>query len=70
MFYCKECQKERNWPESMLISFGPCEICNKTGECYDVPSKYLPMPQFSDEERDEINETLKRHGLDPKKVWE
>jgi DNA replicative helicase MCM subunit Mcm2 (Cdc46/Mcm family) len=70
MFYCEECRKKKEWPESCMKSYGPCEMCKETRECYDVPSKYLPMPKVSKEEYDEVNEVLIRHGIDPKKVWD
>lgn len=44
MFFCEECRVKRAWPASMLRSMGPCELCKKRASCYDVPSKYLPMP--------------------------
>jgi hypothetical protein len=44
MFYCPACATEKGWPESMARSEGRCEVCGKTRVCYDVPSKYLPLP--------------------------
>lgn len=43
MFYCETCRAARDWPESMSRSRGPCEVCHKTADCYDVPSKFLPL---------------------------
>jgi len=44
MFYCEPCRKKRNWPGITLASYGPCEICRVVSNCYDCPSKYLPLP--------------------------
>jgi hypothetical protein len=53
MFYCEECRKERDWPESIAKSHGPCELCHKTAACHDMPSKYLPKsPQVIKEEQE------------------
>lgn len=41
MFFCEECRKARDYPESMVKSYGECELCGKIGSCYDVPSKFL-----------------------------
>jgi hypothetical protein len=69
MFYCEECRKKKGWPESMMRSFGPCEVCRQTRECYDVSSKHLPWPEMSVAECDEINAVLERHGIDLVKFW-
>lgn len=45
MFYCKSCAEEHDYPESIRVSFGPCEICGTNGDCYDVPSSHLPRPK-------------------------
>ena len=44
MFFCEPCRQRNKWPISWAISFGPCEVCGKKTECYDVPSKHLPDP--------------------------
>lgn len=44
MFFCEPCRKLRDWPESMSRSGGRCEICENSAVCYDVPSKFLPIP--------------------------
>lgn len=49
MFYCDPCGKTRGWPTddltlAMTGSYGPCELCRKRAECYDVPSRHLPDP--------------------------
>lgn len=43
MFYCEKCRKKNEWPEGFRQSYGPCEICGKTKECYDIPSQYLTV---------------------------
>ena len=42
MFYCNECMKEKNWPETIFKSQGRCEICGKVAICNDRPSNLLP----------------------------
>lgn len=41
MFYCEDCRKERDWPESFVTSRGRCEMCEKSAVCYDWPSSAL-----------------------------
>jgi hypothetical protein len=43
MFFCEMCRFARRWPGSLMRSHGPCEICGVTSNCYDVPSKELPL---------------------------
>lgn len=57
MFYCPPCQKKNQWPESMARSRGRCEACGRTADCYDTPSKYLPVPSDQSESRGEIMST-------------
>lgn len=45
MFYCEECGTKRGWRPGLFQSYGPCELCGKTRECSDVPSKDLPAPR-------------------------
>lgn len=45
MFFCEECEKRNEWPNSLFKSFGRCEVCGKAARCNDVPSKYLPVPK-------------------------
>jgi hypothetical protein len=42
VFFCKECQEKNKWPEGFSRSTGPCEVCGKTADCFDIPSKFLP----------------------------
>jgi hypothetical protein len=42
MFYCEECREKNDWPKSLFMSCGPCELCGKSGSCYDVKSSKLP----------------------------
>lgn len=44
MFYCDKCKEKNNYPESLVKSYGQCELCGKTEECNDVPSNRLPKP--------------------------
>lgn len=45
MFFCEECKKKKGWPGLIPSSYGRCEICGKGAGCYDVPSRYLPVPE-------------------------
>lgn len=47
MFYCDECKKKRNYPESMFKSYGNCEICGNTTDCNDIPSSKLPKSEVN-----------------------
>lgn len=42
MFFCDNCARKYQWPESYSKSLGPCEVCKRTGLCNDVPSYALP----------------------------
>jgi hypothetical protein len=42
MFFCKTCETENGWPNSIFKSVGNCEMCGIYAPCNDVPSKYLP----------------------------
>lgn len=52
MFYCDPCAKKYEWPETLTISYGPCEMCDKTAACNEMPSRLLPEPR----RRNETNE--------------
>jgi len=45
VFYCDECRKAKDWPESIGKSVGKCEMCEKKAVCNDVPSRLLPLPK-------------------------
>jgi hypothetical protein len=47
MFFCKACQMKNQWPESMALSYGKCEVCNKSATCFDVASSHLPLPKVT-----------------------
>lgn len=47
MFYCEECRKKNEWPESLAESYGSCECCKKTGMCHDLNSRLLPAKEVS-----------------------
>ncbi len=36
MFKCYDCLKDKSLTMISLPSYGPCEICKKTKQCYDV----------------------------------
>lgn len=57
MFYCDECVKKKGYPESIMKSLGPCEICGKKAECNDRPSSSLP--KSNNENTRKYYETLK-----------
>ena len=42
MFYCEKCRIENEWPQSLMQSRGPCEMCHESALCWDKSSKYLP----------------------------
>jgi hypothetical protein len=42
MFYCEKCRKKYAYPESIMKSSGPCEICGEVADCNDVATKNLP----------------------------
>lgn len=42
MYYCEPCRAELRWPKSLAQSYGTCEICRRTGTCFDMPHKDLP----------------------------
>jgi hypothetical protein len=42
MFYCDKCKEEHDFPASIMMSTGKCEMCGTHARCYDVPSKHLP----------------------------
>lgn len=61
MFYCEDCRKKNNWPETASRSHGKCEMCGIVGLCYDVPSSRLPEPKketrsLTEELRDSLAE--------------
>lgn len=41
MFICQECLEENYNNFAFPTSVGPCEICGKTKNCCDVPSRIL-----------------------------
>jgi len=42
MYYCEECRIKKGWPNSIMRSYGMCEICGRTKDCWDRPSSSLP----------------------------
>ncbi len=47
MFFCVKCEVKNGWPNSIFKSYGRCEMCGKSAECNDVPSKYLPPAKIT-----------------------
>lgn len=43
MFYCDTCAKENDWPTTMAVSFGKCEVCGAQARCNDRPAALLPV---------------------------
>jgi len=52
MFICKKCLNDEI-PIYLLTSVGPCELCNNTEICLDIPSRLLPY-------RNLVKEPLKK----------
>lgn len=51
MFYCEECRIKNDWPKSLFMSCGPCEICGESRSCYDVKSSKLPPAKVTKVEK-------------------
>jgi hypothetical protein len=45
MFYCDECAEKNGYPQSIIRSKGPCELCDRVANCSDMPSSSLPKPE-------------------------
>jgi len=45
MFYCDECAEKNGYPQSIIRSIGPCELCGRIADCSDMPSSSLPKPE-------------------------
>jgi hypothetical protein len=43
MFICKECLEKRFKNNGIIISYGVCESCGETRECFDIPSSFLQL---------------------------
>jgi hypothetical protein len=41
MFFCEPCQRKKEWPKSLALSVGKCEVCGVNSVCYDIDSKFL-----------------------------
>ena len=46
MFYCNNCRVKNNWPESIVGSYGKCEVCDTIDYCNDFPSTKLNIIEF------------------------
>jgi len=61
MFYCDKCRVKNKYPESMVFSYGACEICgNDKGKCHDYPTKLLPL-KLSGKTKEETKKKLIVH---------
>lgn len=50
MFYCDDCAKRLRWPQTIVASRGPCEVCGINTTCNDYPSSQLsPSTAFGEE---------------------
>ena len=45
MFYCNDCARKCNWPETGFKSRGKCERCGKHADCNERKSSDLPIPK-------------------------
>lgn len=48
MFYCDECAKENDYPESIGKSYGRCEICGVGTICSDRKLNFKPKDKNED----------------------
>lgn len=42
MFYCALCAEKKEWPTTLFVSFGRCEVCRVEAACSDMPASMLP----------------------------
>lgn len=47
MFYCSDCAKKNDWPETFGQSYGSCEMCKRTALCNDMSASDLPVRSTS-----------------------
>lgn len=59
MFYCDPCAKEYNYPETIMRSYGQCEICDKMAVCNSRAAALLPKPKRP-KVQDVVTEQAKR----------
>jgi hypothetical protein len=45
MFYCEDCRKRNDYPETISHSIGNCEMCGKRAVCNDLHHSQLPEPK-------------------------
>jgi len=45
MFYCDPCAQKYKYPETIMRSYGQCEICDTTTVCNSRASALLPKPE-------------------------
>lgn len=61
MFYCEPCGSERGWPTpAWLHSYGRCEVCSETADCFETHSSRLPPPSPDPKEVEAAIESIKQ----------
>jgi hypothetical protein len=58
MYYCEDCRIKKRWPRSAAFPYAGvqadanCEVCNKHGDCHDLPaSRLVPDEKKTTEEK-------------------
>ena len=46
MFYCNDCAKKYEYPETLFKSVGKCECCGEKKVCNEMKSSELPKPKY------------------------
>lgn len=64
MFFCQACQEKNDWPGILAYSYGTCEVCGDKAACYDVPSKFLPMPKPKINHETHLSHCCQQHGCE------
>lgn len=36
MFICHDCAAKTGWPYRIVVSWGPCELCDRVKRCDDI----------------------------------
>lgn len=63
MFYCDPCAKEHGYPETIMRSYGQCEICDESAVCNSRASALLPLSRKAkDRQQDKVRlEPVRAH---------
>ena len=51
MFYCDPCAQEHGYPETVMRSYGQCEICDETRVCNSRASGLLPPSKLRPQDK-------------------